>query len=673
MPVYNAPTKDMQFILHDVLKVSQSDIPGYDELEAEFTGAVLEEAGKVAANVLHPLNVVGDTEGCRLENGIVYTPTGFKDAFEQMKEGGWTGLDMPEEYGGQNMPYVIGTAVGEMFSGSNQAFTMYQGLTHGAASAILAHGTDEQKNKYLPNMVSCEWTGTMNLTEPHCGTDLGLMRTKAEPQGDGSYKISGQKIFISAGDHDMADNIIHLVLAKIPGGPEGIKGVSLFIVPKFIVNEDGSLGERNGVSVGKIEEKMGIHGNSTCVMNYDEATGWLLGQEHKGMRAMFTMMNEARLGVGMQGLSQAEAAYQNAVEYAKDRLQGRDVTGVKNPDGPADPLIVHPDIRRNLMDQKSFTEGARAFILWGATMIDKAHRAGDKDADGLISLLTPVIKGFLTDEGYDMTVQAQQVYGGHGYIEEWGMSQYTRDARIAMIYEGANGVQALDLVGRKLAQDGGKHVMAFFEMVKSFCKENSGKDEAYDKAFIEPLKAASKDLQAAGMYFMQEGMKNPNNALSGSYDFMHMFGHVCLGLMWAQMAKAAQDALDGRCLGQRVLRDQDQYRSLLYGPPPARHDVAPCAHSNRCGHGHGAGRGKLLISIWVRATLTGPSLPEEQHAETFSPDPPISRGNDRGRVSQAQSFLAPSRSGRRRGAVVSVRKFQQRNQRGQPDPSPAHL
>ncbi len=545
MPVYTAPTKDMQFILHDVLNVSASDIPGYNELEAEFTGAVLEEAGKVATNVLHPLNVVGDTEGCRLENGVVYTPTGFKDAFEQMKEAGWPGLDMPEEYGGQNMPYVIGTAVGEMFSGSNQAFTMYQGLTHGAASAILAHGTDEQKNTYLPNMVSCEWTGTMNLTEPHCGTDLGLMRTKAEPQGDGSYKISGQKIFISAGDHDMADNIIHLVLAKIPGGPEGIKGVSLFIVPKFIVNEDGSPGERNGVSVGKIEEKMGIHGNSTCVMNYDEATGWLLGEEHKGMRAMFTMMNEARLGVGMQGVSQAEAAYQNALEYAKDRLQGRDVTGVKNPDGPADPLIVHPDIRRSLMDQKSFTEGARAFLLWGATMIDKAHRSDDKDADGLISLLTPVIKGFLTDEGYDMTVQAQQVYGGHGYIEEWGMSQYTRDARIAMIYEGANGVQALDLVGRKLAQDGGKHVMVFFDMVKSFCKDNAGQDEAYDTAFIEPLKAASKDLQAAGMYFMQEGMKNPNSALSGSYDFMRMFGHVCLGLMWAQMAKAAQDALDG--------------------------------------------------------------------------------------------------------------------------------
>ena len=544
MPSYTAPTKDTQFVLHDVLNIKDAGIPGYEELEPEFTGAVLEEAGKIASEVLHPLNTVGDTEGCRLENGVVYTPTGFKAAFEQVKEGGWTGLDMPEQYGGQNMPYVMGTAVGEFFSAANQAFTMYQGLTHGAASAILAHGTDAQKDTYLPKMVSCEWTGTMNLTEPHCGTDLGLMRTKADPQEDGSYKITGQKIFISAGDHDMSENVIHLVLAKIPGGPEGIKGVSLFIVPKFIVTADGTPGERNGVSVGKIEEKMGIHGNSTCVMNYDGATGWLLGEMHKGMRAMFTMMNEARLGVGMQGLAQAEAAYQNAVIYAKDRLQGRDVTGVKNPDGPADPLIVHPDIRRNLMDQKSFVEGARAFILWGATMIDRAHRAEDKAADGLISLLTPVIKGFLTDKGYDMTVQAQQVYGGHGYIEEWGMSQYTRDARIAMIYEGANGVQALDLVGRKLAQDGGKHVMAFFDMVKGFCKENAEISEDYAKDFIEPLKAASKDLQAAGMYFMQNGMKNPNNALAGSTDFMHMFGHVCLGLMWAMMGKAAQKSLD---------------------------------------------------------------------------------------------------------------------------------
>ena len=541
MPSYTAPVKDLQFVLHEVLKASASDISGYSELEPDFTAAVLEEAGKICSDVLAPLNAVGDKEGCSLENGVVRVPTGFKEAFDQVREGGWTGLDMPEEYGGQNMPYVLGTAVGEMFSASNQAFTMYQGLTHGAASAILAHGTDAQKETFLPKMVSCEWTGTMNLTEPHCGTDLGLMRTKAEPQDDGSFKLSGQKIFISSGEHEMAENIIHLVLAKIPGGPDGIKGVSLFIVPKFMVNEDGSLGARNGVSCGALEEKMGIHGNSTCVMNYDEATGYLLGTEHKGMRAMFTMMNEARIGVGMQGVAQAEAAYQNAVVYAKDRLQGRDVTGVKNPDGPADPLIVHPDVRRMLMDQKSFVEGARAFILWGSSLIDAAHRAGDKDADGLISLMTPVIKGFLTDVGYAMTVEAQQVYGGHGYIEEWGMSQFTRDARIAMIYEGANGVQALDLVGRKLAQDGGKHVMAFFEMIKSYCAEQ--KDVEGMEAFIEPLKKASKDLQAAGMFFMQNGMKNPNAALAGSTDFMHMMGHVCLGLMWARMARASLDAL----------------------------------------------------------------------------------------------------------------------------------
>ena len=543
MPSYTAPVKDMQFVMHDVLKVTEQDIPGYDELEADFTSAILEEAGKIASEVLQPLNVVGDTEGCVLENGVVRTPNGFKEAFEQMKDGGWTALDCDPEYGGQGMPYLMGTAVGEIFVSANMAFQMYQGLTHGAYSAIHAHGTDDQKATYLPKIVSCEWTGTMNLTEPHCGTDLGLMRTKAAPQADGSYNISGQKIFISAGEHDLADNIIHLVLAKIEGGPEGIKGVSLFIVPKFIVNEDGSLGARNGVSVGSIEEKMGIHGNSTCVMNYDAATGYLLGTEHKGMRAMFTMMNEARLGVGLQGYAQAAVAYENAVTYANDRLQGRDVTGAKNPDGPADPLIVHPDIRRNLMDQKSFVEGARAFTFWGAHLIDRHVRGGDEEADDLVSLLTPVIKGFQTDKGFEYAIAAQQVYGGHGYIEEWGMSQFARDARIAMIYEGANGVQALDLVGRKLAQDGGKHVIAFFDLVKSFIKDNGG-DEDFDKAFLEPLKAASKDLQAAGMYFMQNGMKNPNNALAGSYDFMHMFGHVCLGLMWAKMGKAAMDALE---------------------------------------------------------------------------------------------------------------------------------
>ena len=542
MPIYTAPIRDMEFVLNEVLNVTGSDVAGYADLEPEFTSAILEEAGKIARDVLAPLNASGDAEGCRLENGIVYTPKGFKDAFQAMKDGGWNGLDLPEEYGGQNLPYIMGTAVGEIFVSANMAFNMYQGLTHGAISAILAHGTAAQKETYLPKMVALDWTGTMNLTEPHCGTDLGQIRTRAEPQADGSYRITGQKIFISAGDHDLAENVIHLVLAKAPGGGEGTKGISLFIVPKFLVKEDGTLGDRNAVSVGKIEEKMGIHGNATCVMNYDGATGWLLGDLHKGMRNMFTMMNEARLGVGLQGYAVAEPAYQNAVAYAKDRLQGRAVTGAENPAGPADPLIVHPDIRRNLMDQKSFLEGARAFTFWGASLIDRAHRAGDREADGMISLLTPVIKGFLTDKGFETAVNAQQVYGGHGYIEEQGMSQFTRDARITMIYEGANGVQALDLVGRKLAAEGGKPVMAFFEMVKTFLRENEG-DETLKKDFLDPLKAASKDLQAAGMFFMANGMKNPNAALAGSYDFMHLFGHVCLGLMWARSARAAAAAL----------------------------------------------------------------------------------------------------------------------------------
>jgi alkylation response protein AidB-like acyl-CoA dehydrogenase len=542
MPSYIAPVKDMQFLLHNVLQVSVTDTPGYADLDEGFTGAVLEEAAKLASGVLAPLNAVGDREGCVLENGVVRTPTGFKAAFDALKDGGWTALDCDPDYGGQGLPYLMGTAVGEMFVSANMAFNMYQGLTHGAYSAIHVHGSAVQKAMYLPKMVSCDWTGTMNLTEPHCGTDLGLMRTKAIPQADGSYLITGQKIFISAGDHDMADNIIHLVLAKAPGGGEGTKGISLFIVPKVLVNEDGSLGARNAVSVGKIEDKMGIHGNATCVMNYDGATGWLLGDLHKGMRAMFTMMNEARLGVGLQGYAQAEAAYQNALIYAKDRLQGRDVTGAKNPTGPADPLIVHPDIRRNLMEQKSFVEGARALTFWAASLIDRSVRSGDAAAEGLVSLMIPVIKGFQTDKGFEMAVAAQQVYGGHGYIEEWGMSQFARDARIAMIYEGANGVQALDLVGRKLAQDGGKHVMAFFEMVKAELKLHDGDDRM--KGFAEPLKAASKQLQQAAMYFMQAGARNPNAALSGSYDFMHLMGHVCLGLMWTRMAKAAYLALD---------------------------------------------------------------------------------------------------------------------------------
>ena len=536
MPSYTAPTKDLQFVLHDVLGVSHSDIPGYDELDAETTAAILEEAGKLSEQVLAPLNPVGDEQGCSLENGVVRTPEGFKDAYEQMREGGWLSLDADPAFGGQGLPYVIETAVGELLCAANTSMSIYKGLTHGAASALAAHGSEDQKATYLPRMVEGAWAGTMNLTEPQCGTDLGLIRTKAEPQGDGTYGITGQKIWISGGEHDLTDNIIHLVLAKIPGGPQGVKGISLFLVPKFLVKDDGSLGARNAVSCGGLEKKMGIHGNATCVMNYDGATGFLVGE-------MFTMMNEARLAVGVQGYSLGEVAYQNALGFAKDRLQGRDVTGAKNPDGPADPIIVHPDVRRNLMMQKSFVEGARAFALWGASLIDAAHRKKDPEAERLISLLTPVIKGFLSDKGFETTVLAQQTLGGSGFTREWGLEQFVRDARIAMIYEGTNGVQSLDLVGRKLPADGGKAIMAFFEMVKEFCKENA-EDPVLGEDFIAPLKAASKELQAAGMYFMAEGMKNPNNALSGSYDFLHLFGHVCLGLMWARVAKAAQARLE---------------------------------------------------------------------------------------------------------------------------------
>ena len=556
MPSFTPPVKDIQFLLHDLMKVTESDIPGYDELEKDFTGAVLEEAGKIAANVLQPLNSVGDEQGCTLENGVVRTPEGFKDAFTQMAEGGWMGLDCDAEYGGQGMPHLLNTATGELFSNANMAFQMYVGLSHGAASAIHAHGSDQQKETYLPKLYAGEWTGTMNLTEPHCGTDLGLIRTKAEPQDDGSFKITGQKIWISGGENDLAENIVHLVLAKIPDGPEGVKGISLFVVPKFLVKEDGSLGDRNAVTCGGLEEKMGIHGNATCVMNYDGATGWLVGQEHKGMRAMFTMMNEARLSVALQGYGQGEIAYQNALAFARDRLQGRDVTGVKNPDGPADPIIVHPDVRRNLLDQKSMVEGGRALVYWGSSLIDRYHRMDDQEADDMVSLLIPVMKGFLTDKGFETCVLAQQTLGGSGFTKEWGLEQFVRDARIAMIYEGTNGIQSLDLIGRKLPANGGKAMMAFFELIKRFIKENEG-NEALKTGFLDPLKTASKDLQAAAMYFMAEGMKNPNNALSGSYDFMHLFGQVAMGYMWAQMAKAAMDALEGGA------SDTDFYNSKI--------------------------------------------------------------------------------------------------------------
>ena len=543
MPSYKAPTKDMQFVLHDLLKVGEADIRGYEEIDRDTTQAILEEAAKLAENVLQPLNAVGDEQGCKLENGVVRTPDGFRDAYAQLRDGGWLSLDADPDYGGQGMPYVMETAAGEIFASANISMAIYKGLTHGAVSALSVHGSDAQKAMYLPKMIEGTWSGTMNLTEPQCGTDLGLIRTKAVPNDDGSYAITGQKIWISGGEQDLTENIIHLVLAKLPGAPDSIKGISLFVVPKFLVNEDGSLGARNAVSCGGLEKKMGIHGNATCVMNYDGAKGWLVGEANKGMRAMFTMMNEARLAVAVQGLALGEVAYQNALGFALDRVQGRAATGTEAPDRPADPIIVHPDVRRNLMDQKAFVEGARAFSLWGATLLDRGHRAGDQEAEDMISLLIPVLKGFLTDKGFETTVNAQQTLGGSGFTREWGLEQFVRDARIAMIYEGTNGIQSLDLVGRKLPMNGGKTVMAFFEMVKGFIKENEG-DATLGQGFLEPLKAASKDLQAAAMYFMAEGVKNPNNALAGSYDFMTLFGHVCMGLIWSRMAKAAQEALD---------------------------------------------------------------------------------------------------------------------------------
>jgi acyl-CoA dehydrogenase len=542
MPSYKAPLDDVLFLLKDVFHIERYDnLPGFADANIETLAAILGEGAKLCEEVLQPLNRVGDKEGCkRNADGSVTTPKGFKEAYKQMAEGGWIGLSADAAYGGQGLPHTIDAAMSEFISAANMAFGMYPGLSKGAYRALAIHGSDEQKKKYLPKLVSGEWSGTMNLTEPQCGTDLGLIRAKAVPQKDGSYKISGTKIFISAGEHDLAKNIVHLVLARIEGAPEGVKGISLFVTPKLKINADGTVGGPNGVTCGSIEEKMGIHGNSTCVINYDEATGWLVGEANRGLNAMFVMMNEARLGVGIQGLALSEVAYQNAAQYAKDRLQGRSISGVKAPDKPADPIIVHPDIRRMLMTMRAFNEAARALMLWTALKGDVALQSGDEKtrqaADDHMGLLTPVIKGVFTDKGFENAVLAQQVFGGHGYIQEHGMEQFVRDARISMIYEGANGIQALDLVGRKLPKDGGRALMTFFNEVTAFAKENAG-DEM--KPYIAPLTNALGHLQQASMWFMQNAVGKPDNAGAGSYDFMHLFGLVALGYMWAQIAKAA--------------------------------------------------------------------------------------------------------------------------------------
>lgn len=547
MPVYKAPVEDTLFLLNDVFQFERyNNLPGFAEATPDLVEAVLGEGAKLCEEVLQPINHSGDQEGCkRNADGSVTTPKGFKQAYEAYAAGGWVGLAMDPEYGGQGLPYTLGAIMNEFSSSANMAFAMYPGLTMGAMAALYVHGSDEQKRTYLPKMAEGTWSGTMNLTEPHCGTDLGLIKTKAVPNGDGSYAITGTKIFISAGEQDITENIIHLVLARIEGAPQGVKGISLFVVPRNEVGSDGSVGANNHVSCGSIEHKMGIHGNSTCVMNYDGARGWLIGTENKGLNAMFVMMNEARLGVAIQGLAQSEVAYQNAVAYAKDRLQGRALTGSKNPDKPADPLFVHPDVRRTLMSIKAFNEAARAFVIWNAIKSDVAHRSGDdaerQAADDQLGLMTPVLKGVLTDVGFDNAVKAQQMYGGHGYIAEHGMEQFVRDARIAMIYEGANGVQAMDLVGRKLGRDGGRAIMAFFNEVGAFVKENEG-DEAL-KPLLVSLAASLGHLQQATMWFMQNALAKPDNAGAGAHDYMHLLGLVSLGYMWAKMAKVAQDKL----------------------------------------------------------------------------------------------------------------------------------
>ena len=547
MPTYKAPVDEVQFLLSDVFHVERyANLPGFSELTPDVVGAVFDEAAKLTENVLAPLNRVGDIEGCkRHDDGRVTTPTGFKDAYNQMREGGWIGIAVPEQYGGQGLPATIAVVINEFMASSNLAFSMYSGLIQGAVAALIAHGTDEQKTLYIPRMASGEWAGTMNLTEPHCGTDLGLLRTKAVPRGDGSYAITGTKIFISGGEQDLTSNIIHLVLARIEGAPQGTRGISLFVVPKMKVNADGSLGGSNGVSCGSIEHKMGIHGNSTCVMNYDGAIGWLVGEENRGLNAMFTMMNEARLGVAVQGLAMSEVAYQNAVTYARERLQGRALAGPKAPDRPADPIIVHPDVRRTLMTIRAFNEAARALVMWIALNGDVTHRSGDAKArqssDDLMGLLTPVLKGVLTDVGFANAVMAQQMFGGHGYIAEHGMEQFVRDARIAMIYEGANGIQALDLVGRKLGKDGGRAITAFFGEVQGYIKDRAG--DAALKPYLDPLGKSLGHLQQAVMWFMQNAMTKPDNAGAGSTDFMHMFGLVALAYMWCRIVEAANAKL----------------------------------------------------------------------------------------------------------------------------------
>ena len=547
MANYTPPLRDMKFVFREMFGGDDlQKLEGYGDFSADVVDAVLEEAGKLAAEVLFPLNRTGDEEGCHLENGVVRTPKGFKEAYQKFAEGGWCGIAGDPEFGGQGLPKSVNMLIEEMICSSNMAFGMYPGLTHGAYNALELYGTDEQKALYLPKFVDGSWSGTMCLTEPHCGTDLGLIRTRAEPVGDGSFKITGTKIFISAGEHDLTQNIVHLVLAKLPGAPNSTKGISLFIVPKFLPKADGLVGPRNGAVCGSLEHKMGIKANATCVMNFDNAIGWLVGEPNKGMRAMFAMMNTARLGVGVQGLGLAEVAYQSAVTYAKDRLQGRSLKGAKSPEKPADSIIVHPDVRKNLLTAKALTEGVRMLVMWIAIALDRAAKAPTeserRDADDLVQLLTPVVKSLGTDVGFDVANLGVQVFGGHGFIREHGMEQFVRDARITQLYEGTNGIQALDLVGRKMGAHFGRYLRSFFHPVQAFVEENAA-DPAMEDYVLNLAKALGRLQQAVGAV-AQKGMSNPNEAGAAAMDLLNMFGYVALAYLWARAAKISMAKLN---------------------------------------------------------------------------------------------------------------------------------
>ncbi|HEY0877946.1 MAG TPA: acyl-CoA dehydrogenase C-terminal domain-containing protein [Zeimonas sp.] len=545
MARYTPPLRDMQFVMHELLAVESTlkTLPPYADTGRELIDQVLEEGGKFCSEVLFPLNRPGDEEGCHWNDGEVTTPKGFRDAWEQFKSGGWPTLTCDPDYGGQGLPMTVGIAFQEMMNSGNQAWTMYPGLTHGAYDCLRAHGTPEQRSLYLPKIVSGQWMATMCLTEPQCGTDLGILRTKAEPQSDGSYRITGNKIFISSGEHDWAENILHLVLARLPDAPAGTRGISLFLVPKFLPNADGAVGERNAVRCARIEEKMGIHGNATCALDFDGALGTLVGEPNKGLQAMFVMMNAARIGVGMQSLGLMEVAYQNALDYAKERLQMRSLTGVKAPDKPADPIIVHPDVRRMLLTQKAWAEGSRAFSYWTALQADVAETHPDEaeraNAEDLLALLTPVVKAFLTDNGFAAANLALQVYGGHGYIREWGMEQYVRDARINMIYEGTNTIQALDLLGRKVLLDNGAKLRKFGALVDAFVEQHGTDEEMAE--FVNPLSDLRQKVEKLTMEVGMKAFGNADEAGAAAVDYLRVVGHLVLGYFWARMARVALD------------------------------------------------------------------------------------------------------------------------------------